>query len=190
MIAHLIGKILFRGSRYVIVDVLGTGYKIFMSSEGLKSMRTGEEVRIFTHLHVRENALELYGFGTMAELEFFEMLIGISGIGPKSAIGILSVAPLDILKRAIGAGDAVHLIKVSGIGRKIAEKVIVELRDKLAGGSEVSVSNDDADALDALTSLGYREREAREALHKVSESADTLDKKIKAALKILGSAAK
>ncbi len=188
MIAQISGTLLFRGTRHVVVDVSGVGYKLFTSLETLKTLpaKTGEPVKLFTHLYVRETALELYGFATMSELEMFEMLIGISGIGPKSALGVLSVAPLDSLKRAIASGETNYLTKISGIGRKIAEKIIVELRDKLGGPDGAKLSNEDTDALDALESLGYNAREAREALRKVVPEAASVDQKIKAALKILG----
>ncbi len=188
MIAHLSGTILFRGIKYVIIDVGGVGYKLFTSFETLKTLPTkvGEPAKLFTHLHVRETALELYGFATMAELEFFEMLIGISGIGPKSALGILSVSPLDSLKRAIASGEITYLTKISGIGKKIAEKIIVELRDKLGGPDGAPMTSDESDALDALVSLGYNVREARDALRGVVDHTQPIDKKIKEALKQLG----
>ena len=144
---------------------------------------------MWTHLAVRENALDLYGFIERSELEFFEMLITISGIGPKSALGILSVAPVDTLRRAISSGDTSYLTKVSGIGRKNAEKIVVELRDKLgaidanAGGT----LREEVDALSALEALGYSAREAREALKAVGNNAISTQEKLKAALKSLGS---
>ncbi|OGZ48397.1 MAG: Holliday junction DNA helicase RuvA [Candidatus Ryanbacteria bacterium RIFCSPLOWO2_12_FULL_47_9c] len=187
MISHLSGTLLFRTSRYIVIDVGGVGYKIFISSETQKLLpQKGGQIRLFTHLYVRESALELYGFPTMAELEFFEMLIAISGIGPRSAIGILSVAPLDLLKRAIASGETAYLTKVSGIGKKIAEKIMIELRDKLAGEGGDAGAGGFSDALDALVSLGYSTKEAREALQKTSKDAETLDQKIKEALQILG----
>ena len=186
MIASLSGKLTFRGTKYVLVDVGGIGYKLSCSLETLKMLpKTGEHVQLFTHLYVRENALDLYGFSTMAELEFFEMLISISGIGPKSAIGVLSVAPLDSLKRAIATGESSYLTKISGIGKKIAQKMIVELLDKLSGPGGVMVGTDESDALDALVSLGYSVREARDALHALPAELSTIDEKIKAALKTL-----
>lgn len=187
MIAHISGTLFFRGTKYLIVNVGGVGYKLSASLETLKTLpRVGEPVELYTHLYVRENALDLYGFSTMAELEFFEMLISISGIGPKSAIGVLSVAPLDSLKRAIATGETSYLTKISGIGKKIAEKMIVELRDKLSGPGGVVEPGTESDALDALVSLGYSVREARDVLHKIPPEAATVDEKIKAALKMLG----
>lgn len=189
MIAHLSGTIHFRGMKFVIVDVGGVGYKITVPTETQKTMGSkGAPVSLFTHLYVRENAMELYGFSTQAELEFFEMLIAISGIGPKSAIGVLSVAPLDVLKRGVASGDASHLMKVSGIGKKIAEKITLELKEKLAGEADTSIDGGDADVLDALVSLGYNAREAREAVRRVAVGARAQEK-IKEALRILGGGA-
>lgn len=187
MIAHLSGTVLFRGTKFILLDVGGVGYRLTISFETLKSIgQQGTRASLHTHLYVRETAIELYGFSTMSELEFFEMLIGISGIGPKSAIGVLSVAPLDSLKRAIASGEVSYLTKVSGIGRRIAEKIILELKEKLAGVGSAMVGSDESDALDALVSLGYTIREARDALHKTTGTPATIDEKIKEALKLLG----
>jgi len=188
MIAYISGQVLFRASRYILVDVSGVGYKLNISLETLGTLKPekGKRVELFTHLYVRENALDLYGFATMAELEFFELLIGISGIGPKSAINVLSLAPLDSLKRAISSGDTVSLTKVSGIGKRIAEKIILELRDKLGRGESSPVGEDEEQVIDALVSLGYTAKEARDALRKISDKSLTLNLRIKAALKILG----
>ncbi|MEK7643115.1 MAG: Holliday junction branch migration protein RuvA [Patescibacteria group bacterium] len=187
MIARLEGKVLFRGTRFLIIDTQGVGYKVFTSLESLKLIDPKElSCELFTHLYVRENALELYGFATMAELEFFEVLIGISGVGPKSALNILSVVPLDTLKRAIATGDTTYLTKISGIGKKTAEKIIIELRDKLAGIAGPASDHNTLDAIDALVSLGYSEREARSALKDVSGDAETVDAKIREALRSLG----
>src|SRR3989344_9383968 len=122
MIAQIEGKISALGNRSVIVGVGGVGYQIFITTEVRARMKEGAVARFFTHLYVRENALELYGFEKSSELEFFEMLIGISGIGPRSAIGILSIAPTETLKKAIGSGDTAYLTRVFGFGRKNAAK--------------------------------------------------------------------
>ncbi len=187
MIAHLSGLLAFRGTKHLIINVGGVGYKVSVSLETAKTLpKKGESIELFTHLAVRETALELYGFATMSELEMFEMLIGISGIGPRSALGVLSVAPLDSLKRAIASGETVYLTKISGIGRKTAEKIMLELKDKLGGVDGVTISSEESDALDALVSLGYNVREARDALHKLPRDIESIDGKIKEALKMLG----
>jgi len=191
MIGNLEGKITFTGSNFAILNVSGVGYKIFATIDTVHALgkKREEQVLVWTHLAVRENALDLYGFLEKSELEFFEMLITISGIGPKSAIGILSVAPVDTLRRAISSGDTSYLTKVSGIGKKNAEKIVVELRDKLgaldygAGGD--SALKEESEALAALEALGYSLKDAREALKGVEGI--TTEEKLKQALRQLGS---
>jgi len=177
-----------KADRFLIIDVSGVGYKIFAGPQTIKKTpKKGESVSLWTHLHVREDALELYGFLEYAELEFFEMLIQISGIGPKSAIGVLSVAPLDTLKKAISGGETSYLTKVSGIGRKTAEKIILELKEKLGelGEAGGTMFKEDQDVLGALESLGYSRQEARETLKQIPETIQGTSQRIKEALKIL-----
>ncbi len=191
MISHITGEVLLKGDRFAIIDVSGVGYKVYISIETIRKISNKEgKVNLWTYLSVRENALDLYGFIEHAEVDLFEMLIGISGVGPKSALGIMGVAPLDTLKSAIASGDTSYLTKVSGIGKKNAEKIILELRDKLGAlGSEsrVGVFSEDADVIDALQTLGYSAAEAREALKKVPQEATGASERIKEALKHLGS---
>ncbi|HWA31967.1 MAG TPA: Holliday junction branch migration protein RuvA, partial [Candidatus Paceibacterota bacterium] len=138
-----------------------------------------------THTHLREDAIELYGFMDHDELEFFEMLIGVSGIGPKGALSILGVATIEVLAKAISTGDISYLTKISGIGKKTAEKIVIELRDKLGEEAADGTLQGELDALEALRSLGYSQGEAREALKKVPAELDT-NGKVREALKILG----
>jgi Holliday junction DNA helicase RuvA len=190
MIGQLTGKISHKTERFIILDVAGVGYKVFVSTEALKLLTAKSYqlpvVSFWTHLVVREGVLDLYGFVNKQELDFFELLIGISGIGPKSALAILSLAPPATLEKAIAAGDSSYLTKVSGIGRKSAEKIIVELRDKI-GSLEIGGENLDSegDAVEALQSLGYNLREAREALRQLPAEITDTGAKIKAALKLL-----
>lgn len=187
MIGYLKGKIILRGDRFLIIETNGIGYKIFVSTEFLRKAKKNDELSLWTHLHVRENALELYGFSEFAELEFFEMLINISGIGPKSALGVIAVAPIDTIKRAISAGETSYLTKVSGIGKKIAEKIILELRDKLGENLSGDVGlKEEGDILQALQSLGYSTNESREALKQIPKEMEGTSNRIKEALKILG----
>jgi holliday junction DNA helicase RuvA len=187
MIGSVSGSIKLKTDKYLIVEAGGIGYKISVSPDTLsRAGKAGDRISLWTHIYVREDALELYGFPERPELEFFEMLLGVSGIGPRSALSVLSVASPGVLRKAIGAGDTAYLTKVSGIGRKTAEKIMLELRDKIGaaeGGAE-SLQGE-LDALEALRSLGYRESEAREALKKVGGETDT-GRKIKEALKVLG----
>ncbi len=185
MIGHLSGKIIHTDPKYVILDVSGVGYKIYTNTAYLQTTKE-KDYSFWTYLAVRENALDLYGFSQKEEIEFFELLLSVSGIGPKSAMAIMSVASLKNLINGIASGDISHLVKVSGLGKKSAEKIVVELKDKVSNfGQETSSSlSQDVDALLALTSLGYGEREVREVLKKIPETED-LTEKIKKAIKLL-----
>lgn len=191
MIAHLSGILLFASDRFVVIDAGGVGYKVRTTLDTLRALRSksNDNVSIWIHTVVREDALDLYGFEKQAELEFFEMLISVSGIGPKSALGILNIAPIDHLKEAIAMGDAGALTKVSGIGSKSAQKIILELRDKLGGHESETggtMLGEERDAIEGLVALGYGEREAREALKSVPVEIKGTSARIKHALKELG----
>ena len=186
MIGSVKGKIILKTEKFLVVETNGIGYKINVSPDVLsKSKKLGDEIMLWIHTHVREDALDLYGFLNREELEFFEMLINVSGIGPRSAIAILGIATLKTLRKAIGTGDTSYLTKISGIGRKTAEKIVIELRDKMGEQKEGSSLQGELDALEALKSLGYSQNEAREALKKVQPDLNT-NAKIREALKILG----
>ena len=164
----------------------GVGYKVNVSPDVLsKPHKTGGEIFLFIHTHVREDALDLYGFLNLEDLNFFEMLLNVSGIGPRSALAILGIASIETLRRAIGTGDTSYLTKISGIGRKTAEKIVIELRDKIGEEKGGTSLQGELDALEALKSLGYSQNEAREALKKVTQETNT-NTKIREALKILG----
>src|SRR3989344_7798887 len=185
MIASIEGKISQKEARFVVVDVGGIGYKVFLPlTVGIK-VKFGESAKFWTHLHVREDALDLYGFLEKEELTFFENLISISGIGPKSALGVISLAPVAVLRRAISSGDTSYLTKVSGIGRKIAEKIILELKDKFVGEKEIpgSITEHDSDDLDALLSLGYSQKEARDMVQRIPQNIKGREARLKEALK-------
>ncbi len=187
MISHLSGKVIAISEMYALIDVGGIGYKVFMTGQNLAELREGTSASVFTHLAVRENALDLYGFKSQDELSFFELLITISGIGPKTALGILNVAPVSLLRQAVFTENTAHLTKVAGIGKKNAEKIVIELRGKLVGEyEEVDGVPNDSDAIEALTSLGYSQKEARDALKKVPTELTSPSDRVKQALKILG----
>lgn len=183
MIGSLKGKVALRTDRFLILEINGVGYKVSVSPDVLAKVKAGDDVSLWIHTHVREDTLDLYGFLTREDLEFFEMLLGVSGIGPRSALAILGVASLETLRKAVGSGDTSYLTKISGIGRKTAEKIVIELRDKL-GEEDGSSLQGELDALEALKSLGYSQNQARDALKKV-QSEDT-NGKVREALKILG----
>jgi Holliday junction DNA helicase RuvA len=185
MIGHLTGKIIDSDLKYVILDVAGVGYKV-NTNTAILPKNTVEMAEFWTYLAVRENALDLYGFRSKEELDFFELLISVSGIGPKSASSILSLASLSNLRQAISTGDTGHLTKVSGIGKKVAEKIVLELKDKMEdfGESGDGTLSGDIDALEALKSLGYSERESRDVLKKVTDVSGA-GEKVRKALKLL-----
>lgn len=188
MIASLTGKVSFASERFLVFDVSGVGYKIYALGETVRqAQKSIGSLTFWTHLAVRENALDLYGFLAQSELEFFELLLTVSGIGPKTALGIMNAAPIEMIVSAVIEGDSSHLTKVSGIGAKNAQKIVMELKGKVDGfRSEMPVGDKESDALDALQTLGYTLKEAREALKKTSPKAETPGEKIKEALKILG----
>lgn len=190
MISFLEGTIEFKSEKFVMVNVGGIGYKVFVGSETIRKIpEMGRNVKLWTHQYIREDAIELYGFLSYAELDFFETVIHVPGIGPKGGLGILGIAPIDTLKKAIAAGDTSYLTRVSGIGKKTAEKIVLELKDKMAGRGvsvEAPELKDEADALEALVSLGYSQREAREALSAVPKEVASVEKRVRTALRNLG----
>lgn len=193
MIGSIKGKVILKTDKFLIVETGGVGYKVNVSPDTLSRIARGpssgqnetDTVSFWTHTHVREDILDLYGFLDRQELEFFEMLINVSGIGPKGALSILGIASLETLKKAISTDDISYLTKISGIGKKTAEKIVIELRDKLGKDTSSQSLQGELDALEALKSLGYSQNEARDALKKISPDLDT-NAKIREALKSLG----
>ncbi|MDQ5971355.1 MAG: holliday junction helicase RuvA [Patescibacteria group bacterium] len=190
MIARLEGTIIYNTDKYIVIDVSGVGYKVFVSTDAMLQTGINEKCAFWIYTAVRENSIDLYGFAKIEELAFFEMLLDVSGIGPKGALGIISVASIDTLSRAIATGDTGYLTKVSGIGKKTAEKIVIELRDKLKAKMGDDHSNTslraESDIIEALKSLGYSQNEARDALKNVPNEIESTNARIKEALKILG----
>lgn len=189
MIAFLRGKILKKGENFIILDVNNVGYKIYISSAVFAEIETGEQLELFIYHYVREDNMSLYGFRSSGELEMFELLLSISGIGPKSALGVLSIASLDDIKQSISDGDAGLLTKVSGIGKKTAERIVLELREKIShidGSKGVKHTHGGGDEIDALMALGYSMVQARDALSQVDSNIKDSGDRIRQALKKLG----
>ncbi|MBI2618279.1 Holliday junction branch migration protein RuvA [Candidatus Kaiserbacteria bacterium] len=189
MIAQLKGSVSAHGVDYAILDVSGVGYLVHTTREAaILLSKQKKEVVLWTHLAVREISLDLYGFLTEREMSFFEMLISVSGIGPKSALAIMNLEAVETLSSAIIQGDTTYLTKVSGIGRKSAEKIVIELRDKMTtlGDGETGIHSGDTEAIEALLSLGYSKKEAREALRSVPKDIKDTGKRLTHALKTLG----
>lgn len=190
MIASLEGIIIQKNDGSIVLNVAGVGYRIFITSETNKKLKHKTEViSLFTHLAVRETSMDLYGFLDKKELLFFQMLISISGIGPKSALAILSIADVETLERAVSSGDSSYLTQVSGIGKKNAEKIVLELSGKIDAVTELAdgiTLKDEADTLEALKALGYSTKEARDALKTVPKEIVSTSDRLKGALKLLG----
>lgn len=187
MIRSISGTLLAAHPFSAVVDVGGVGYLVHTPS-ALDTLSKDAQISFHTHLAVRETALDLYGFLTEDELEMFELLIDLPKIGPKSAMAIMSQADVALLRKAALEGDASYLSKISGIGKKSAEKIVIGLRDKfgaedlLPGGTHEG----DSDVLDALLTLGYSQKESRDALAKLQPELTETNDRIKAALKLLG----
>ena len=190
MISRLKGILETKAEKYVIMDIGGVGFKVFVSAATLENRpAAGQSATLHTHLNVREEALDLYGFLTQEELKFFELLLTISGVGPKVALGVLSIASVKTLVSAIAKGEVEFLTKVSGIGTKIAQKIILELKDKIVKlGFEAgeAATLEDYEVIDALIGLGYTPNQARRAVRDLPKDVKGVEKRIKEALKTLG----
>lgn len=191
MIGELTGipeRITRRGM--LILRVENVGYEIHAPASVLSRVPGKEPVTLLTHLVVREDVLALYGFSKEEDLSFFEMLLGVAGIGPKSALGILNLADVETLRSAIAAGNASYLTKVAGIGKKTAERIVVELSEKIGDIARKETADglrDHAEALEALESLGYTREESRVALKRTPAGAKNTSDRVREALKALSS---
>ena len=199
MIAFVRGIAADMTENSVIVETGGIGYEIYMTGEGLSQLHMGEEVKIHTYFQVREDAMQLYGFLKKDDLQMFKLLLGVNGVGPKAAMGVLSGITADELRFAVLSDDVKTLSKAPGIGKKTAQKLILELKDKLKledafelklaheqEKAEVSgdVSDGRQEAVAALVALGYSSTDALRAVRKVTEvSPDDVEGLLKAALK-------
>jgi Holliday junction DNA helicase RuvA len=189
MIGYLKGAVLHGEKNHIILLANGIGYKVFVTPDTLEAVR-GKETELWIHTAVREDALDLFGFREKESLNFFNLLLSVPGIGPKSALGILGLADVRTIRQAVSSGDTSYLTKVSGIGKKTADKIVLELEGKLdVVGKDTESSEDisgEVDAIEALKSLGYNEREAQKALQKIDKDVKGASERVKAALKLLG----
>lgn len=199
MFSYIKGKLVEKAEGYVVVDVNGVGFKIFTSQNTLSDSKCAiqEEVTFYTYLYIKEGIMDLYGFATKQELELFLLLISVSGVGAKGAVSILSVAPCDKLCLSIVTDDTSTIKKAAGIGAKTAQRVCLELKDKIKNESFVSENTDAfayqtsfeqsdnmAEAISALVALGYTQVEAQRAV-KSAKSDDSVEEIIKTALKAM-----
>lgn len=192
MLAYLRGKILAKSNNYLILELNNIGYQLFVGENLLSLAKIGEEREFYLSHQVREDASDLYGFRNLDELGLFELLLSVSGVGPKSALGVLSIASAEDIREAIIRGDAALLTKVAGIGKKTAERVILELKNKIVktlsgttlnSGSSLPVGL--GDELEALMSLGYSLPDARASLNDLDPVLNDSGERVKAALKKL-----
>lgn len=184
MLSYISGKILAKRENYLMVVNNGLGYKIFVAPKIIADL--GETAELYLYQQVKEDGTALFGFKTLAELEFFELLLSVSGVGPKSALAILSLANVEELKSAIANSDVAILTRVSGIGQKTAERLVLELRNKvdyLAPLDGLNASQSRSEELEALVSLGYSASQAREALGQVDKAITDSGERIKTALR-------
>ena len=190
MIAHLRGIITEKFGNALILDVNGVGYEVTVSTPDFEAVHLDEEHKFYTYHAVRENAEDLYGFSSLVAKKIFELLISVQGIGPKAAIAILSLADAEEVRNAIANADTAFISKASGVGKKSAERVIVDLRDKVGtpshyGATEVKYakkSDEPDEALDALIALGFPLKEATLALEKVDTNLP-VEERVRLALK-------
>ncbi len=189
MIAHIFGKIVEKFDHSIIIDVHGVGYELTVTSFDYENFNLNDEKKFYTYHSIRENAEELYGFSSLAAKKLFELLITVNGIGPKAAISILSLASPEEVRNALANADAAFVAKAAGVGKKSAERVILELRDKVGtpshyGATVIAKSNlpKNDEALDALIALGFQLKEATAALEKIDTSLTT-EERIRLALK-------
>lgn len=186
MIAFLEGKVELKTAKFAVLNVNGIGYKVFVSDSILRKLKQESEARFFVYSHLRENLSELYGFETFDALELFELLLSVNGVGPKAALSIMMLSSAETLKQAIASGEKTLLTKVSGIGQRTAERIILELKNKVsASPGSVKKLESDSEAADALISLGYTRSQAGKALKQISVKTECVEDRVREALKVL-----
>jgi len=192
VIASLHGKLESLGSDWAIVNVAGIGFQVYMPTSALSTLgNPGDEVRLYTHLHLREDNVALYGFTSADELWLFQTLLGVSGLGPRLALAMLSALSTEQITMAIATASTDMLTMIPGIGKKVANRIILELKEKIGAGWVVTpatqLAQENTDVLAALTSLGYSAAEATKAVATLPTTTDlSLEDKIKLALQYFG----
>lgn len=192
MIASVSGRVKAVRKQTLVVDVGGVGFEIAVVNALLEGQAVvGQPIDLYTHMHVREAEISLYGFVTLAELDLFTTLLRVSGVGPRTALAVLSTFSPETLRSAIAQGNVAALTRIPGIGAKTAQRLVLDLKDKIgltaAAMASTPLHEGDADVLNALTALGYSLAEAQSALRAIPADVESLDQRILAALRSLGS---
>ena len=189
MIGSLRGNVILKDGNCLIIEAGGVGYKVLVSEKVWSSVHNDENVFLFIYSHIREDAFELFGFIDQKDIKLFENLIGVSGVGPKTAMSIFSFSDRDEIVNAVLKGDVSFFTRVPRLGKKNAQKIIIELKSKLKDSSSLDLSGDGFDSneevFEALRTFGFSSKEIGEVLKKIDSSA-TSDEKIKLSLKYLG----
>ncbi len=191
MISFIQGKIINKKENSLTVLTAGwVGYEVNMQVSKLVDLQVGHEIGIHTYLRVSDNAMDLFGFETLEEKYFFELLITVSGVGPKSALNILELGSMDDIQNAISRGDVDYLTKVSGIGKRTAERIVVELKNKIGESRQPKADSHTGgvmgDAIDGLVALGYSKEEARSVVKDLEAEGKTGEQLLREALKWVG----
>lgn len=190
MIAYLKGQVIKKTEKDIILLVNNIGYEIYLPEKFLSDINSNQDLELFVYHKQREDAQELYGFSSYEEREFFKQLLTVSGVGPKSAISVLSIASVSDLRTAIVSGNSDMFKRVSGIGSKTAERIIIDLKNKL-GSVNFSISssdvsgNQDLDVFEALSVLGFQDNDIRSVYNQIPKDLEKSSEKIKYALKLL-----
>lgn len=191
MIARLSGTVLEREAKALVVDVNGVGYRVRVLSSLLERSRRGEEMALRIYHHITDGAEELFGFAEREDLAFFELLLLVPSVGPRTAMNILDAAPPRVLEQAVAEEDITVLTKVSGVGRKTAERILVELKERVSVGAVSGAAGSvQQGAIEALVSLGYSTEQARAAVRQLPAQVATIEEAVRAVLQSQGAAAR
>jgi Holliday junction DNA helicase RuvA len=189
MIASIQGKVIGKGADSLLISVEGLGFQVFSTHETVNKGRIGENYFLYTQMIVREDAISLYGFETEMEKRYFNLLLGVSGVGPRMGLSILSTISLDLINQSVLSEQPDIFARVSGVGKKTAQKIIIHLQGKIQSDSGIGlatsqIKDTDIEILDALTSLGYSIVEAQAAIQSIPmDYSPELEERLKAALK-------
>lgn len=191
MIGTLKGIIEYREDPFLIIDVHGVGYKVLVPTSILSKINAnGEAIKLYIHTHVREDLLELYGFTDPLDLKIFTLLISVSGVGCRTALGIFSVGTRNDIVQAINTGDVTFFTSVPRLGKKNGQKIIIELKNKLGSTGDIDLTDEgnmqQSELLNALQSFGFSVKEAQEAVRTLNGKGESLEEKVRLALKYLG----